>query len=278
MRKLVIACLALAMMAGCAKEKLVTEPCGFDVKVNWVKGSRVEVTITPDNNLAYYSYGVMAEEDYVRFTESEVIDIQLEWMTSGYSAEGTGKKPSCTFADMYFYQGERTIRITELTTGQDYRLLVFQLNPETNKVVGPLYKVPFQTLPVEKKPMSFRIECSGSRFVIIPEDQERTWFWEYERDARIFDQYGSPAHFFTSIIDMYYEYDFLQHLISKGAEGWLLPDDDRSIREDEPYTLAVSGCSSDGELTSDLYYADFVYHQGAVTFTHADFPVVYTQE
>ena len=139
MRKLVIACLTLAMMAGCAKEKLVTEPCGFDVKVNWVKGSRVGVTITPDNNLAYYSYGVMAEEDYVRFTESEVIDIQLEWMTSGYSAEGTGKKPSCTFADMYFYQGERTIRITGLATGQDYRLLVFQLNPETNKV-GYIYK------------------------------------------------------------------------------------------------------------------------------------------
>ena len=275
MRKFVIACMALAMMAGCSKEKLLTEPCSFDIKVNWERGSRVQITVTPANDFAYYSYGVMMEEDYQRYTESEVLDIQLEWMYNGYFYYTGDDVPSCSFTDMYFFQGERSLRLTPLEPGTDYRFLVFQINPETNKPIGSIHQVPFHTAPVDKSPMNFKLECSGTTFTIIPEDQERTYFWDYELDDTIFELYWTPAYFFTSLIDMYDQYDFLDHLISMGTEEWELPVDDRSIREDEPYTLAISGCDYGGEITSDIYYADFVYHQGYIMFGDADFPIEY---
>ncbi|MCR4844913.1 MAG: hypothetical protein K5843_07985 [Bacteroidales bacterium] len=76
------------------------------------------------------------------------------------------------------------------------------------------------------------------------------------------------------IIDMYEEYDFLENLLCQGVERWILPSDDPSIKEDVSYTMSLSGCGWDGEITSDVYYVDFIWHQGRVQFTYSDIPII----
>ena len=271
---MVMACMALAMMVGCSKQKLVTEPCQFDVRLDWVGGTKMQFSVSPDNPDAYYTYGMIKDEDFVRFTESEIVGFQLDYMEGLYQAESYVKKPESPFSDMFCFKGERTIRVTQLTPGTAWHLLLFQLNPETREKIGQLYDLSFESFPVPKEDMQFKIVCSGNKFTIIPSDLERTWFWEYESEDKLMDVYESPFFFYYSIIDMYDQYDFLDHLLSKGVDEWTLPQDDRSIKENTTYTMALSGCA-DGEITSSVYYADFVFNQGVVTFLSADFPVEY---
>ena len=276
MRKVLVLFVAIVLLAGCTKDKAVTEPCGFTIKLDWVKGSRAQFTVTPGNPGACYAYGIMAEEIYERLSEQEVIDIQLDWMRNRYETESGQKASVSSFADMFCYKGERTVRLTQLSAGT-IRFLVFQMNPQTREVTGPLYNVKFEVPPVPKADMQFHIRCSGNKFTIIPSDMQRTWFWEYESEDKLRDVYGSPYFFYYSIIDMYLQYDFLQNLLEVGEAEWVLPQDDRSIKTNITYTMAVSGCA-DGEITSDVYYADFVYHQGMVQFIYSDMPVEYTQQ
>ena len=121
--------------------------------------------------------------------------------------------------------------------------------------------------------MSFKIVCSGNRFTIIPSDLERTWFWEYESEEKLMDVYETPFFFYYSIIDMYDQYDVLDHLLSKGVDTWTLPEDDRSIKEGIVYNMVMSACYTDGEICSEVLYANFIYQDGKVSFPYSDVPV-----
>ena len=274
MRKLLVICLTAFLAAGCAKEKIVTKACAFDVRIDWVKGSKVQFTVTPDNPDATYAYGVMAVDPvYADWTDKQFIDWQLDWMKETYDelvAEGAGVS---TFSDMFCYKGARTIRETRLSSGMDWWLLLFQVNPETREAIGPLYKLPYSTPPVPLKDMTFTIRVEGNRFTIVPDDPERTWFWEYETEAKIDDVYDSAYGFYYDIINMYDQYDFLDHLLCKGTEEWELPRDDRSIKEGVRYYMALSGCA-DGEITSDVLYASFYYRNGRVEFEYSDVEII----
>lgn len=268
--------MALLLMGACTKEKAaITKPCNFDIQIDWVKGSKVQFTVTPENPNAAYVYGIMHDDgDMSSWSDSELMEWQLDWMTDNYDgleAEGT---PHSSFADMFCYKGPRTIKSIQLSSGENWLLLVFQMNPQTQKPIGSLYKVPFSTLPVEMKEMSFEIQAQGDRFTIVPSDMERTWFWEYEAKEKIEEIYGSPYFFFYDIIDMYEEYDFLENLLCQGAVRYFLPSDDPSIKEDVKYTMSLSGCGWDGEITSEVYYVEFIWHQGQIQFTYSDIPII----
>lgn len=267
--------LAVLLAAGCSKEKMVTKPCAFDIKIEWVKASKAQFTITPDNPDATYYYSVMAADDDVlgSWTDEELIFWHLKWTTDAHDGLAREGKDVYPFDHMFCYKGARTIKERYLTSGMDWYLLVFQVNPKTRESIGPLYKVPFSTPPIHRVDLSFTIHSQGNRFTIIPSDQEQTWFWEYETESKIVDVYDSPYFFFYNIIDMYEEYNFLDHLLCRGNEEWVLPRDDRSIKEGEKYTMSLSAIS-DGEICSDLYYVDFIYENGRVSFVYSDIPIV----
>ncbi len=283
MRKIAesLLCLAvLLLMAGCSKEKTVTEPCSFKISIDKVKGTKVQFTVTPENPDASYVYGVMRKDkdDYMyTWEDSQVIDWQLGWMKDTYDELKEGDEPLYPFGDLFCYHGTRTIKQTTLSSGVDWELLIFQVNPETREAIGPLYRTEFSTLPVPKADMDFTIHCAGDRFTIVPSDMDRSWFWEYETDSRIEDVYDSSYFFFYDIIDLYDEYDFLDHLLCKGRQEWVLSRDDRSIKEGVPYTLCMSGCAG-GEITSDVQYAYFVYKDGKISFTSEDAAIVIEEE
>jgi hypothetical protein len=268
--------MALLVMSACMKEKAaITTPCNFDIKIDWVKGSKVQFTVTPENPNAAYAYGLLLADDVLStWSDSQFIEWQLGWMKDSYEGMEADGVPHSTFQDIYCYKGTRTIRNVLLSSGMDWLLMLFQVNPETQEAIGPLYRVPFSTLPVEMKEMSFEILAQGDRFTIVPSDMERTWFWEYETADKIEEIYGNPYFFYYEIIDMYEQYDFLDNLLCQGVKRWILPSDDPSIKEDVSYTMSLSGCGWDGEITSDVYYVDFIWHQGRVQFTFSDIPII----
>ena len=268
--------MAILLMGACTKEKAVsTKPCEFEITIDWVKGSKVQFTVTPDNPNAAYAYGIIAEDDVLdTSSDSQFMEWQLGWMKESYDALEADGIPHSSFLDLFCYKGTRTIRNIRLSTGKDWLLMLFQVNPETQEAIGPLYKIPFSTPPVEMMEMSFEILAQGERFTIVPSDLDRTWFWEYEATEKIEEVYGNPYFFFYEIIDMYEQYDFLDNLLCQGVERWILPSDDPSIKEDVSYTMSLSGCGWDGEITSDVYYVEFIWHQGRVQFTYSDIPII----
>lgn len=274
MRKLLYLCLAGLLALGCTKDKIVTTPCDFQVNVDWVKGSRVQFTITPSNPNATYTYGLLSE-NYSQFdmSDREKIDWQLLYMNLDYESH-VGEDDSASFADRYCYKGARTIKCTAIEPDTNWQLLVFQINPETHEAIGSLYTVPFRTKAVPQVELTFTIQYKDNFFRILPSDKNVTWFWEYETEEKIEDVYVMPFFFYYEIIGMYEEYGFLQYNLSVGDDEWIFPDYDPSIKEGVKYNMVLSACTEDGEICSEVYYADFVYQDGKVTFSSTDFPVV----
>ena len=279
MRKLAFyACLALTLLlAGCVKEKIVTQPCNFTLKINEVKGSKVKFTVTPDNPDATYAFGVLLyEEETAGWPDEKLIEWQLDWMKNSYKEYSAQTQPCGSFADMYCYKGERSIKDTRLNQGTEYLLLVFQINPVTMEAIGPLYRERFTTLPVTKADLTFTVRNMGDGFIIIPDDPERIWFWEYEEESKITDVYGSPYFFYYDIIDMYDEYDFLENLLCRGEARWQFSRDDRSVRPGVKYTMALSAVT-DGEISSDVLYMDFIDESGGIDIPYADYGITITE-
>ena len=140
MKRIAFICLAIALLSGCSKEKIVSTSCTFDLKIDWVKGTKVQFTVTPGNPDACYCYGVMsADQPQAAWSDTELVEWQLGWITDIYnSLKGTGEAGS--FTDMFCYKGPRTIKQTKLSSGVDFVLLVFQVNPQTKEAIGPLYR------------------------------------------------------------------------------------------------------------------------------------------
>ena len=274
MRKLLILCVAVLLTAGCSKETVVNTPCNFNLTVDWVKGSKAKFTITPENRNACYAYGVMSSDHPLyNSSDQEIIQFQLNWMHSDYDEARHDGKIDGDFVDMFCYKGTRQVKSRLMSPDCEHKLLVFQIDPVSLEAIGPLYKAVFRTKAIPEVDIDFTIQCKGNSFCILPSDHSLTWFWEYETSDRITDVYGSPYFFYYDILDMYDEYDFLSGMLSQGPERWTLPDDDPSIKEGVPYDLSVSGCSADGEITSPVQYATFVYQGGQVEFVYSDMPL-----
>ena len=274
MRKLLYICLAGMLAVGCTKDKPVTVPCEFHLQTEWVKGSRAQFTITPSQNNAYYCYGVIAaDHPLYNQSDAEIIRYQTEWMHSDYANLRKEGHSDGDFLDMFCYKGVRAVKSTLLPPDTEHKLIVCQINPQTCEFIGPTHSKVFHTQPVPEVDLTFSIQYKDNMFRILPSDKNVTWFWEYEREEKVYDVYEDPYFFYYDIIDMYDDYGFLHHSLCMGDVEWVQPRDDRSIREGVPYVITLSACTADGEICSDVVYAEFVFQNGKITFTYADFPV-----
>ncbi len=273
MRKLLYLCLTGLLTLGCTKAKLATEPSDFKIEVDWVKGTRAQFTITPSDPNVCYAYGTLeAEHPMYDATDEEIVNFQLEWMDSDYESLRRDGKVEGDFVDLFCFIGPRTLQSKLMSPDTDQKLLVFQIHPETHTVLGPLHKLEFHTQAVPEQEIDFTIQYKDNMFRILPSDKQMTWFWEYERNTKIEDVYMAPYFFFYDIICMYDDYGFLDNLLSKGDNEYVLPQDDPSIQEGVLYTMMMSACS-DGEISSPVSYAEFIYENGKVRFVQADVPV-----
>lgn len=257
MRKLILALGLLSLVACTEKAIVVTTPMNMSLTVNEVKSTKVIFTITADNPDAYYTYCLwnemsgsleglidylttMAEEDYRQKTENEAIKI-------------------ASFADLNCYRGTRTIRATRLTPDCDFTLLAFQLNPVTHEVIGPIRSESIHTKPAENRPLDFQFRFEGKRITVVPSDSNRPYYWAFDTQQAMYDNYLWPYGWLYSLIDMYEQYDFMDLLTSRGSVVYDAGRD--SLKEGELYSvLAVA--YENGEMTSDYVEKSFRYENG----------------
>ena len=265
MRKSFILSVFALLLAACTgKEIIITDPVDLNFKLEEVQGSRVIFSMDPANPDACYSYGIIhhsVEEQY-NMGDRELAEYFISIDKLSYETRKEYGEILGSFTDFSCYRGERTLRETNLRPDSDYRLLVYQVNPKTYEVLGKPVSTLVHTLPIASEDLDFTFQVQGEKLTIIPSDPSRTYYWDYDLQTRIYDNYMSPFAFYYSLLDMFDEYGFMQEVYSKGTEVYDFASD--RLVDSEVYILVASACE-DEEITSQVTQLTFLYKNNELT-------------
>ncbi len=253
---------ALCLLPSCTPQNQgQTSASPYEVTLDEVKGTKIKFTMAPDYPDAAFSYIVIPEEEGRGHSVRELVNIQIAelrvlydtWAAENPSHEGR-------FQDMFCYSGKRSIKSRYLTDDTDYKLIVYQLNPFTYDVLGDIFSVNFHTPKVEITEMDFDVVIDGDKLSIIPSDNNITYYWDYELKSKVYDDFLNPYFYFYSLLDLYEDYDFMDHLLSKGPDEWVFSRDDVAIKEGAEYVLCIATYMN-GEICSDVLEMEFTYNK-----------------
>ena len=255
-RILSILVLSLLLFAGCQKEELL--PTDLKAKVETVTGTRVRFTVAPTNPHAYYSYLLVnANDERYNKPLAEICKEEIEQMEEAYAVF-----EDANFLDIFFYRGSRQFSIGELYGDMDYKLIVFQINPKTHKLIGEPVSTPFHTKPVPTRDLHFEISSERDVISIAPSDDNLSYVWQYEESDMIYHQYGAATSYLYSVVGMYQEYGFLDYYYNIGPSELDLSQEDH-MEDGTQYTLVICGCE-EGEFSSVSTIVKFIYHPGDI--------------
>ena len=253
----------LLILAGCAnKEKLPSDPCGFDIRIDKVGGTKVWYTITPDNSNAFYTFGVVnSYDDDYDMSPASMAALQLQWMINVYENYATMVDSNLSsFSDVYLYKGAREFKTVDLARNTEHKLIVMQVDPETRTMIGQSAMVIFHTQEIEMVPLDFELVFHADAVEVIPSDDSYTYYWDYEDTDVILSKYYSPYDYFYSLCDMFEEYDFMNNLLDQGPVEWIFSKEDKAMKEGDYCTLVVAGYAN-GEINTPYTLVDFIYHK-----------------
>lgn len=248
------------LLASCSEKTVtVTKPVGLSLHIDEVKGTKIILTITSDNPDAYYSYCLWNE---LTGSPEALLAYLTETAESDYEVRKSNDALKiASFADLNCYRGTRTLRATSLNPDSDYTVLVFQLNPTTHERIGEILVETVHTKPVDRRPLEFEFRLQGETITIIPSDRDRTYFWDYDTQKQMYDNYFWPFGWYYTLIDMYEQYGFMENLLSKGTEVYDASGD--HFEENEICSL-IACAYEEGELTSDYVEVVFIYRNGSL--------------
>ena len=254
--------LGLLLCSCASKEQLASMKSDFDIQIKEVKGTKVRFSITPENEYAYYVYGVI-NEDTPQFdaSDADLIEEQLNILNDMYDIYLHEGQVSVSFTDVFCFRGPHELTSVDLSPGKDHLLLVFQIDPKTQKSIGELHKVPFRTKDIDYTDLSFDFEWCGDTLRIYPSKNDVAYFWDYENTQVIDNEYGSPYHYYYSLVDMYEKYGFMDSLTDKGMTEWVFPRDDKSLMEGEQCDMILAAYG-DGEIRSKATILRFTWRKG----------------
>lgn len=262
-RHLLLLAFAVLALASCSKEG--TEPTTLKVEIESVTGSRARFTIAPEDKKAYYTYTyVNANESSFNDSPVDICLREIEHMEDNYPYFQYG-----SFTDVYCYRGSRQLTISSLVDDLDFRLIVFQIDPETHSLLGDPVVVPFHTKPVPQRDLHFDVSFSGDTLTIVPSDATLPYLWTYENTELITENYFFPASYIYSLASMYIEYGFIESECSMGTVRYNFADEIRELQDGELYTFIASGCE-EGEFTTGLYVLTFRYHPHNIEVVEID--------
>ena len=259
MRKvLYIAVAACGLFACTRKEIIVSEPCNFTVTLEEVRGTKVKAKVVPQNRDAAYVLSVISSYDpsFDNTPEALAAD-QVSIMKEVYSRE----REAGNFSDQFCFRGERTLKYQGLVSDTDHKLLLLQINPKEQSMVGKPLVVPFHTLPVERDTdLTFDVRFQDGKMTIVPSDPDKTFYWEYDNTRVIEDEFIAPGVFLYKVINLYEDYDFMLHLLDKGTQEWDFYAQDNEIQDDEDLTVMIVGYDN-GEMTTEVTSVRFICHR-----------------
>ena len=266
MRKIALILLGLLALLSCSKQKYAKQACSFDLSVDSVSGTKASITVTPSNPTACYSVTFMNEKDeQFNWSDAQLLSWFMEDQTDIYELYKMDDGLIGDYADIFCYRGPRSHRITRLTPDTDYRLCVFQMDPDARKPLGELYKLDFHTKPVVMTDLTFSLEViEGDILLIFPSKPDTPFFWEYETVNYLDAVHEDAYAFHYNIIDMYETYGFMEHQVETDMSYWDFSEMDPSIKDGDECILTISGYA-DGEINTPVYTAKFVHNQGKIT-------------
>ena len=144
----------------------------------------------------------------------------------------------------------------------DFKLIVFQIHPETHEILGNPVVTEFRTKPVPERELYFEVNFEGELLTITPSDNNLTYFWQFKESDQIYDDYGTATYYLYSVAGMYQEYGFMDMLYSQGPVEWDFAMEN-NMHDGTEYLLIISGCE-EGELTTPTTIAKFRYHPGHI--------------
>ena len=244
-------CAALLLPGCTAREVLVTKAVSLGLEIENVTGSKVAFSITPGNeNASYIFFCVSENHSDFDLPEKEAAQRYLTFLTDSPNQNQTERiQPAMeNFSDNCCYRGSRRLKITLLSSNTLYKVLLFQVNPKTRAIIGDVVSETFRTKEVPQKQMNFQMGVERNTLIITPSDHDRTYFWSFDRVTRIYDDYAGIYFFLYSMLDMYEEYGFAEHILSKGTVRYEIPID--QLWEGEDYCVCAIGYE-DGEINSE---------------------------
>lgn len=250
--------LACLMLTGCtAKEILVSTPVDMDVTVDRVGRTKLVFSIKVSNQDAHYCYSLFPAEntqEYFTGTDQEIAEKYLNLDRESYATLNNNLPQECSFTEYACYRGNRTLKMVNLKPNYKYKLLVFQVDPVQQIVIGNVISKVITTKALDENNLFFTFDFSDQGVTITPSDSEATYYWDFERSDRIYDSYLSPYLYFYSLLDMYEDYGFINNILYKGVTRYDFGRD--GIKEGVNYVLIAAACSN-GEIASGVTEAEF---------------------
>lgn len=256
----------LAFFAVACSNKL-TQPCEFDIKVQTITPTRATIQITPENKDVWYSFTYTSEGDiYWPYPDDIHADGSLERYQQIYDSNAEFEYVSvASFLDMFCYKGDMVYKATQLEDGKRHRILVFQVDPDTHLRIGDIHKIELETPAIKRSDLSFEIGFEGTTVNITPSRDGETYFWDYENTDFINANYSYSCQLFLyKLLDMYWEYGFLDSMVDTGSISWNFATQDRDMVEGEQCSLSVAGIDENGEFTTELTTVDFIYRKNGI--------------
>lgn len=261
----------VVFLAACtAKDTMVTTPVDISFKIDRIKSGKVYLTVTCPNPDAYYFCKVRyLDPEAPAKSDREMALENIELAKLNYKVRKENMDIHARLIDLSAYRGSRSIKNTELASGHTYRVLLFQVNPEDLSIIGEVKGQTFQTPRVEMKDVDFSFSAEGNRLLVTPSDDECTYYWDFESEERIYDDYMSPEGYFYGVVDMYEDYGFMGNVLLRGPAQYDLSK--TQLREGETYlVIAAAYDMQQEEITSRCIVSEFTYQGGQLRMLEYD--------
>ena len=249
---------ATLLLCSCAAK--YAKPAGFEVSIGDIRSTKAVLDIKPSTQDAFYMCGIVNGdmEEYFQMAPEELARFQLDFSIERWNLS---EDHPASFTDIYCYKGNFHYKYTYLIPDMDYKVTVFQVNPDTKELVGmPVQKV-FHTKPLDNSDIAFTFSFNTDKLTITPSNDD-PYYWDYILTDVMDQEYSSAWQYFYDLIDNYEEYGFMElpGAVDTGVCEWVFSEDSEILKEGGKYTLVASGYNY-GEINSDLTVAEFIYHK-----------------
>lgn len=218
------------------------------------------LSVTDITNISFRATIVPADEQTYYFVDYVQKDIVDEYQDGAFAQAylnqliGSWKKyyPDKDFADVYLYQGTKTLRFDEGVMGDtDYYLVCFAVDmtdKASPKLASSLYKQAFKTEPTPTNPnLTFEVTVNEKHVATItPSDDTSTYYWTTFTRADV-AKYGTPEDVWKANAAMYGNL-----YVSHGQNSVNLP-----MQFMQPGTVYLAVAGWDGTQTTKIFVLEF---------------------
>ncbi|MBQ9440612.1 MAG: hypothetical protein IJU35_08550 [Paludibacteraceae bacterium] len=261
--------LIILMCASCKDDndkQAYNLPSTFSVQFDTIRATLVKATVIPSNPKAYYLIDMFFDQyddngQLIHYTDQDLFELEKDIMKNMYELH-LEQDPNADFADIFLYQGKRSLSFDWLAENTDYEYVILQVNPTTREPFNQIKRVRFHTAKIDSSDVKFNISYSGTNIKITPSNSD-PYITLIDRFDYVYEHENLPDDFTLRSVRMYEDYDFVNALTKSGEKVINLDEGVSGMIDGEKYVLLVFGYN--GEINTELTVSHFVYHRGGET-------------